>query len=378
MLIYIIMTILSLIMGCLCTKSIAFSYKVIIRIRKGSFYLLLMALICILVMGLRDSSIGQDTPLYVRNFLRIGQYDNLTQALAQENNAFPVYVILCRLIYSISSSPQFHIFVEAAIINIGYFTFVKRTSTDYVMSTFLYFGMTIIYFAMNGARQSIAMVLCANGVVYLTKNLKSIKGWIWFALGVGIHISSLITSIIILGIFLTNRNKKNVKYLTSAFAIAGALAGSAYVAVASVVSRYFNHYTIYFNGAATVGISETSGGGRIVIIYLYIALFILIYFLQQKEDKNTESSDIFSKILPGLAFGIFFGIINCRNELINRIVLFFLVYYASCLPYVIKRCSVHTKRILTATTIIGFFMYSLVFLVENQGAVVPYVFFWNG
>lgn len=374
MIVYFIMTGLTLIAGTLCTKSIAISHKVILK--RGSAYLLVMAVMCILVMGFRDSSIGQDTQLYIRNFLRIGRYANLTDALANESNAIPVYVVLCRLIYAISPDPQFHIFVEAVLINVGFFAFIKRTSPNYVISTFLYFGLTIIYFAMNGARQSIAMVLCANAVVYLTKNFKSVKGWFLFLLGIGIHISGLITGIILLGVFLINKKKRNVKHLTTAFAIAGAFAGSAYVVLADLISKYFVHYAIYFNGAATVGVTETSGGGRIVVIYLYIAVFILLYFFQ-KGYAGEEHDELFCKILPGLAFGISFGIINCKNELINRLILFFFVYYVSYLPYVIKRCNANIKRILTAITLAGFFLYSLLFLYENQGAIVPYVAFFK-
>lgn len=374
MIVYIGITVFSLVLApiCLynfkCGKGISFKGK--------NAYLILMALICILCMGLRNQSVGYDTMLYVKNFIRIGSYPDILSALLKESNSISVYVLLCRAIYRISPDPQVHIFAEAVLINVGVFLFIKRTSVEYQLSTFLYFGLTLMYFAMNGARQTIAMVFCANAITILAKNIKDLKGWIWFALGVGVHIISLVAMGLIAGIVIYNI-KMDKKIVTGIFAAIGAFTGSALFVISRVFSKYFSHYEIYFNGHASYDLRASVGGGRIVIIYLYLAMFVIIWLFQKEHKVKNEYDEMFSRLIPGIAFGIALGIVNSRNVLMNRMVLYYMIFFITLIPYVISRCSKNIKIILTAGTVIAFLAYSILFLRENQGAIVPYRLFWN-
>lgn len=374
MIVYIGMTVLSLVLAPICSQKFKWSESK--RFKGKNAYLSLMALICILCMGLRNQSVGYDTELYVRIFLRIGAYPDLLTALSRESNSIPAYVLLCRIVYQVSTDPQFHIFVEAVLINVGLFIFIKKASVEYSLSTFLYFGLALMYFAMNGARQTIAMVFCANAIIILTKNLKNIKGWLWLVLAVGIHMTSLISVGLIAGIMVYNK-RMDKKIVTCIFAAVGAFTGSALLVLSSVFSGYFTHYEIYFNGRASYDLRGTEGGGRIVIIYIYLAMFVIIWLFQKVNKDKTEYDEMFLRLVPGIAFGITLGIVNSRNVLINRMVWYYIIFFIPFIPYVIGRCSKNRKMILTVGTVVVFFVYSILFMRENQGAIVPYHLFWN-
>lgn len=374
MIIYIVMTALSLALAPLCSRDLLLGSSR--RFRGKNIYLFLMAFLCVLCMGLRSQSVGYDTKLYVRNFLRIGSYPNFFSALSNESNSIPVYVLLCRFIYAISNDPQLHIFVEAVLINVGLFFFIKRTSNDYPFSTFLYFGLTLFYFAMNGARQSIAMVFCVNAIIILAENIRSMKGWILYFLAVGIHITSLISVGMIAGIIVYNK-KMDKKIVTGIFTAAGFFAGSALMIFSRIFSSYFTHYEIYFNGNAVYDLLGSQGGGRIIIIYLYLAMFIIIWLTQKIDVIGNKFDELFLRLVPGIAFGITLGIANSKNILINRMVWYYMIFYIPFIPYVTSRCTKNNKRIITVGTIVAFGTYSILFLRENQGAIVPYHLFWN-
>ena len=90
MTVYIVLTILALAFAPLCTRNIKFNKN---NKQSGkTVYIMIFTTACIILMGLRSQQVGKDTALYVRNFLRIGSYPDLTTALKYESNAIPVYV----------------------------------------------------------------------------------------------------------------------------------------------------------------------------------------------------------------------------------------------------------------------------------------------
>lgn len=366
------MILLSFILPFVCTRSLRVGKTRVIS--SGDLYLIIMAIIFTIIMGLRSQSVGIDTSLYVKNFLRIGGYQDLITALSKESNSIPVYAILCRLIFRIYSNAQFHIFVEALLINISLFIYIKKTSVNYIMSVFLYYGLTLMYFGMNGTRQTLSIVLCANAIDILNRNIKNYKGWILFVLAVGIHVVGLISIVMIAGMFISKR--KNIKIITGVFAGMGAVIGPIFFVLSNAIANYFPHYKIYFDGRAVYGLNSEEGGGRIIIVYLFLSVFILAWFVYKGHKDTALRSIYFSRLIPGIAFGIFLGIFNASNILINRVVWYFVIFFISFIPYVIGRCPRYTREILSKSTVIAFLTYSFLFLRENHGAIVPYHFFW--
>lgn len=373
MAVYIVITMMSLLLAPMCALNLRVKGNWVIRGK--SVYLFLMAVACTLCMGLRSEAVGTDTALYAWIFEKIGKHPSLMAAFARESNTMPAYILLCRALYRISPNPQFHIFAEAVIINIGLFVLIRETSVEYPFSTFLYFGLTLMYFGMNGARQTMSVVICANAIVMLARNIKSVKGWIWFAVGCGTHVIGLISAGMIAGIILYNI-KLNKKFATLVFAGAGAAVGVLMMVMSGLIQRFFPHYQIYFNSRAAYSMSGSEGGGRIVIIYLYLALFLGLWLVGKAHREYPEKDELFSRLVPGMTFGMFLGIFNAKTVLISRMVWYYSVFFIPFLPYSIARSARWMRWILKLGTIAAFLAYSLLFLRENQGEIVPYQLFW--
>lgn len=96
-----------------------------------------------------------------------------------------------------------------------------------------------------------------------------------------------------------------------------------------------------------------------------------------KTRKNEDTGNYHKKILPALIFATIFGAVNSRNELINRLMLYYMTLYISFIPEVISKFNKKEKNIIFFITIIALGTYSILSLKLNQNGVVPYNTFWN-
>lgn len=372
MAIYIATIILSIILVPLAKKRIKIKGK---KIQGQDIYLTIMIIVFTMIAGLRGNSVGSDTQPYIWTFNRIGNYQSLIDAIKAEPSSGIGYIILNRIIHLISDYSQFHVFVEASIINIGIAAFIKKTSKSYYLPVILYIGTTLMFFSMNGTKQSISIVLCANALVYLVENIKSIKGWILFIIASSIHIISVVSLPIVIGSILYSKRKGRKHLTVIIFAIAGIAVGSLTLLFSGIIARYFGHYSMYIDGRG-VNILAKTGGGRIAIIYVILFAYIVLWYINKKN--NQDSTQLFyDKIVPGLTFGMVFGIFNAKNELINRLIWYYVILFIAFIPFSISISDKKYKAIIFAGTILAFLAYSFLSLKENHGLIVPYQFFWQ-
>ena len=104
----------------------------------------------------------------------------------------------------------------------------------------------------------------------------------------------------------------------------------------------------------------------------------------RKRSRTVAITDVFRResaaseqsVLPALLFGAIFGIINSKNELINRLLWYYLGIYVLCIPSVLSKYKKFERLILTVGVVAVLLTYSIISLRENQNGVVPYSFFW--
>ena len=372
MTVYFFLIVIIFFLAPLCDKKYIFTSKP----REGSkLYLKIIIILFIIVMGLRANSVGTDTAPYARSFAKIGAYSSYREALNGISNTAPVFILINWVCYRVTSNPQLYVFVMAVFINMALYFFVKKTSVNYFLSSFLYVGLTLFYYGMNGSRQTLAILLALNALLLLSDNIKSVCGWFLLLLAVGIHLTCLIMLVAVMGIILINKidNKKMVVIL---FLFLGAVSTVLLSTIAMIVSKFFPHYLIYISGQASAQIHEASTKGRIVVVYLFLLLFIIIWLLK-KNIIFCKLDHIFLNLMPMMAFGIVMGIVNCRNELINRLMWYFIASFITFIPYIISKIKRKYRLFFCSGIIIAFVLYNFVFLHENQSGVFPYLFFWN-
>lgn len=338
-------------------------------------YLICSFIFMTCIMAFRATSVGVDTAPYSRIYTIIGESSSYFEALELAPLTAPIYVILCRILYCFSSDAQILTIVSSILVNIGLFVFIKKVSDDVAISTFSWLGLTLFYYSMNGNRQCLALILVLNAFVYFTKNILSKKGWLLFVIAVGIHSTALIALIAIIGIIVANKLKENrLVFIVSSI-------GSMFISLffSSMVTLFtylFPNYAMYTTGESNYSVLVSTGSGRIVLLYLFLLMICILWLICSKKGR-IDPNQFHCKMFPAIVFGVVFGILNCKNELINRVLWFYLALFVSFLPSTIKKYKGYMQVAVKVGIIVILGTYSILSLLENQNGVVPYTAFWN-
>ncbi|WKY43079.1 EpsG family protein [Eubacteriaceae bacterium ES2] len=338
-------------------------------------YLLVMFVFFTTIMALRSPEVGVDTSPYTRIFEIIRDADSLIVAFNIAPLTAPIYVLLCRSLAVISQNPQIMIVFSAFFINIGVFIYINKVSHNVVLSTYCWIGLTLFYCSMNGTRQCMAVVLVLNALYYLADNIKNLRGWIMIFLAIGIHLTSLIALIAVIGFIIEDKFRdKKIVFLISVFITI--VCSLSLNGIIILFLKFFPSYSMYGTGELSYSIFKSTGGGR--IIYLYIFLFLIcILWIIKKSTADNFSDRFHYRMIPALIFGLVFGMINCKNILISRMLWFFLAFFISFIPSTVESYNGKVKIILHVFVIAILGAYSILSLIENQNGIVPYSLFWN-
>ncbi len=371
--VYVMFTLVILILGFLCRVKVSYGDNK--KINGSQLYLFITFILFTFLMAFRSLSVGVDTSPYSRIYGIIINASSMKEAIKVAPLSAPIYIFICRIVSMISTNPQSMIIVSAIFVNLGLVIYIKRTSCDISLSTFCWIGLTLLYFSMNGNRQCMALVLILNALVYLTKNIKSVKGWCLITFAIGIHSTCLIIVFAIIGIILANKLRENRLIFITTF-IGSVLISVIFKGIVQLFIRIFPRYVIYSNGTSKHSIFGSSGEGRIIILYIFLLVVCILWIYKNK--KSSIDIDIFhSKLLPALVFGAVFGMFNSRNELVNRMLWFYISINISFIPAAIKQYKNNTRLILKLGIIVILGSYSVLSLLENQNGVVPYILFWR-
>jgi hypothetical protein len=210
-----------------------------------------------------------------------------------------------------------------------------------------------------------ALVLALNAILYLSNDMKSFKGWVLWIAAVFIHVTTIFTVPVILSILFSNKIKQK-KVLFGISFIIGIVASFTYQIFVYLILKFVPGYAMYISSNATYNIFGGTGGGRIALLYIFLLLVVYLFIISE------ESESFSNLIMPALTFGLVFGIVNCRNELVNRMLWYYLALFLPFIPAVTKNSKLTKVGILSILVI-----YSIISLLENQNGIVPYITYWN-
>ncbi len=337
-------------------------------------FIITVFLIFTLLMALRGNNVGVDVAPYSRIYTAIGNSDSLTLAFTKAPLTAPVYVLICWMLFHISPNPQFLIVFEALFVNIGLFEFIRKASKDYVVSCHCWIGLTMLYASMNGNRQFMAVVLILNAYYYFSKNYFDLKAWFLFVIAIGIHTTSLFALITIAGM-LISKSVNNYRKIAVVSMVISVVFAVGFTRLVPYVLRFFPNYNIYTLGGG-YDILRGTGGGRIVILYAFLFLIAMLWYFQVR-NKEFDILDFDSTIFFAIIFGTVFGIFNSKNQLITRMLWYYIPLFITFIPAMLSRYKGSNKRVLDIGTVSILYIYSLISLLENHNGVVPYNFFWQ-
>ena len=326
-----------------------------------------------LIMALRAKCVGVDTAPYSRIFTKIAGYETFFGAFENTSVSAPLYVLFCRILSYITTDVQILTVFSALFINIGLLVFIRRTSEDYAGSFLAWIGLTLFYCSMNGSRQCMALVLVMNALWYFSKDVRSLHGWLLWLLSLGIHPTAVVTAPVILGIALIKKGVPLRKMFFWACA-AGAGFSFGFRLVVPLLIKLIPGYAMYTSSDASFSIYNGTGGGRIVFLYLFLMCIALLWMYASGDEDERDFSTM---LMPAVVFGLMLGILNCRNELVNRLIWYYLALMLPFIPATAKKYEGWARPVIEYGSIAVLLAYSMLSLMENQNGVTPYVFFWT-
>lgn len=323
--------------------------------RRAYFWLVLTHLT--LLLGLRSSVVGTDTPQYVSFYLG--------QNAGFNGNGTIVYSALSSVVDHLTNG-NYHVFLF--ILSLAtVFCILKSIEifggNEDIMFLGVYVYLTFYFYfeSFNIQRQMLAvsMVMLAMALLSSRNFLGSI---VLFVLAVGIH-STAIFAVIGYLIWFVKKSK-----LT--FVIVAMVAAMSNFFLANLLTHFsqiFDHYQMYTDATLV------SGGGTLILGIFLLAFVCLAIFITDILADKVAGFTIFMTVIGAVLY-----IVGMKSQLIIRMADYFAIYSVVAIPQTvlaISRRFRNSKLVDLTLVVIVIFAGLAIFyykLANNLGNVIPY------
>ena len=273
----------------------------------------------ILMAGLRYR-LGTDTPNYIWHFYHdIPRLDKLTIEDVSIGNK-SLWIILNSTILSLGGRFYIVQLIQATIVNVIVFKYIKKHST--YLFTCLFFYFLCMYFTLNMEvmKASLSIVVCYYANDYILQK-KWKKAYLLYILAVLFHPQALVIMITPLFAFL-RFNKTGALVLVSSFVIG------------LLIQYVFGDYLMLFEfddaiEEKTVALANnehtlSQDHSQIYLtmaVYVYIVYAIITYYVVKRYSDSK-----LQKFEPFLFFFTFFYVIAINSFIFYRFAMYYMIY----------------------------------------------------
>lgn len=346
-------------------------------VRKNSrqankFFLFFAFFTMTLVLGLRGTSVGEDTQHYLDIFMhsenvkwtdilhstgfRTGYYTN---QYGYTDTIETGFLILAKIFHWFTDEGQIFLFVIAAL-TCGFFAkFIYDNCEQVVFPTLIFLFESMFMSSFNGIRQMLAVAITIQAYT-LVKNEKWKKAIVVILVAAFIHNVALVAFALFPVMLI--KPKKQYRYFKYAMIIT-VLSPFIVIAAQSIISRVFPRYASYF----TTNYWTNGVGGTAVI---WLIEFVLIWILYRMKFRTKDSFKLSCLVLIYLVCEL----MGVQIAAFSRVGLFFrsylLLFFPECKAYFTKK----SWRVIQGVLLM------LMFLLYISYARTPariYSFFWQ-
>lgn len=333
------------------------------------WYVIIIITLLILESSLRNISVGPDTEGYYFSFIEV-KYLTWQNILSSFREAYVEgegkdigYVVLMKLVYSISDNFNLLLFICAIFFFVPLGILLYRYSTNILQMVFA-FSLYVALFhivALSGIRQQVATGFSFMAFLQLGKN-HNLKAILLIALGAFIHISVLIFLLVpFIKIIFPKRVKSIHLFSFATIPFALIFAGQIMLYLSSFLIN--DYYAVY-------GESESVGGAYTYIILMEL-LSLFCYFAIRKDSiQDNPDLNLWYIMLPLATMTA--PLISFNGAMI-RVGQYFTLYMMLLVPMAIDIMfkSINNRRVVYY----GFIVILLV--MSFRGDVFRYYFFWQ-
>ena len=284
-------------------------------------------------------------------------FDNVDWSLGEN----PGYILLNRIIKRSGASSQTFFMIMSFVTNGIYLWFLRKYSTNFWLSFFLFWTMGVYTFTAAAIKQTTAVAFSLVGIDRLLENRK-IWFVIWILLASTIHPYALMFLMAPFLLYSPWSNK--TYYLLAIFAAVGATMQQLLGTLISITSMMGESYDA----------SSFSGEGvnvfRLMVVWAPIVLsFLAQDYMRRNEDKRYNLVMNFSMLNAEIMFIALFGTANYFARLAN----YFLIFQTISLPWMFRYFNGQSKKMLMVCVIICYMAY---FIFANV-ILTPFNFYFS-
>ncbi len=301
--------------------------------------------ILILFFSIRDFTVGTDTITYTKFFR-----DGLVPQYYEFNPEVEVgYQFVEYLILNFTHNYFWLFFFCSLIVVPSYFYIIKKYSTNYILSIFIFITFGLYNFFFNGLRQGIAIAICFLALPFLLDK-KILKYFIFIFIASLFHVSAWV---MLFFYFLVHSRIKLEYKMISIIGISSIVSGLVINYLANSNKRYESYGQI----------DEASGG--YLTLSFYIVLGIFIYIFGKKERIINYNFRVYEQIfLCGLLLVIPVAFLGTDPSGPQRLLNYFLPILTLLLPMLLDK---YKLVIFIFLAMIYFYL-----VTSKFGEIIPY------
>lgn len=272
--------------------------------------------------------------------------DNLP-SLLKESDA-PGFVLIQWLLRKISTHPQFIIIVVAIFITIVDVKFIKKYSTNFVFSLYLYFLFSFLS-NMNGIRQIVA-ACCLTLAFQWVRDKKFVRYILYIILLSTIHKSILI---LIPLLFVFGGKRWNIRLVIFEFfcAFSAVSPGLINYLIGALVEDDYAHYITTYNASANI------------FHVLIEAVPLIMGIIYHRQNKNSVNSNRTMDVLINMqAVNFGFMVLATTMAQYARVGMYMRHSTALITPFLIK--NVFNKQDAKTLTVLATVLYFAVYVAD--------------
>lgn len=273
----------------------------------------------------------------------------------------PGFTVICKFLNRFSDNPQLLFLVSAIITNVLIVNTLRKQSTQYELSMYLYITAYVYYSTFNGVRQWIAAAIVFSATKYLFER-KFKKYLIIVIIATFIHASALI---MIPVYFIVNNKPFSINNLIVILIFIGC--SIAYVPFINILFRLLEgtQYAHYFDIMAAA-----ENGANLIRLPVYFApLFIFGLFYNKLNPNREKKIDIIFNIC---ILGFLIMVLATKQMFFARLIYYFDLYYLLLVPRLVKIGCRRFNRLFYYILLVLYFASSYVLLIVGDSRILPY------
>lgn len=315
-----------------------------VYIRKDILFFALLVFSMSAFIGLRiwcnDTGTYRDIYEYI-----IPSSGNILAGIDWSLGENPGYILINRIIKRLGASSQTFLMIMSFVTNGIYLWFIRKYSSDFFLSFFLFWTMGVFIFTAAAIKQTTAVALLLLGIDRYFKN-KKFSFVIWVLIAATIHPYALM--FLITPFFLHSPWTNKTYYYLIAFGIAGIALQPLLGTVISITSMIGEEYEV----------STFIGKGVNIFRLLVVWAPVVISFVAQgsmrlSKDKKQNLFMNFATLNAEIMFVGLFGTANYFARLAN----YFLIFQALSMPRILQYFDTRDKKVLSLIIILCYMLY---------------------